>query len=78
MMRVPIGVSPAYFIARYGDRFSADQMTAGLVDIAAMGYDGSWDIEIICPPERCHDEYEQARHFITSLTQPATAEISAP
>jgi len=35
-----IGVSPAYFISRFGDRFSARQMAEGLEDIAAMGFDG--------------------------------------
>lgn len=33
-----IGVSPAYFISRFGDRFTVQQVTDAMVDIAAMGY----------------------------------------
>lgn len=41
VMTAPIiGVSPAYFISRYSDRFSADQMAGGLEDVAAMGFGG--------------------------------------
>jgi len=46
--------------------------------LATAGYDGAWDMEIICPPERCREEYERARDFITSHIQPATAGIPAP
>lgn len=46
--------------------------------LAAAGYDGAWDIEIICPPERCREEYGQAHHFLASHIQPATADIPAP
>jgi len=46
--------------------------------LAAAGYDGAWDMEIICPLERCREEYEQAHNFITSHIQPATAGIPAP
>jgi len=46
--------------------------------LGAAGYDGAWDMEIICPPERCREEYERARDFITSHIQPATAGIPAP
>ena len=35
-----IGVSPAYVISRFGDQFTADQMAAGLEDVAAMGFGG--------------------------------------
>lgn len=35
-----IGVSPAYFISRYTDRFTDDDIVASLPDIKAMGYDG--------------------------------------
>lgn len=41
VMSAPIiGVSPAYFISRFSDRFSADQVAGGLEDVAAMGFDG--------------------------------------
>lgn len=46
--------------------------------LAAAGYEGAWDMEIICPPERCREEYERAHNFITSHIQPATAGIPAP
>ena len=46
--------------------------------LAAAGYEGAWDIEIICPPECCREEYEQAHHFLASHIQPATADIPAP
>lgn len=35
-----IGVSPAYFISRYTDRFTANDIVKALPDIKAMGYDG--------------------------------------
>ncbi|MDC0335929.1 sugar phosphate isomerase/epimerase [Pseudodesulfovibrio sp.] len=35
-----IGVSPAYFISRFTDRFSPDDIITSLPDIKAMGYDG--------------------------------------
>lgn len=35
-----IGVSPAYFISRYTDRFTVHDIVASLPDIKAMGYDG--------------------------------------
>ena len=41
VMKDPIvGVSPAYCISRFNDRFSPEQMATGLEDIAAMGYGG--------------------------------------
>jgi sugar phosphate isomerase/epimerase len=46
--------------------------------LAAAGYDGAWDMEIICPPERCREEYERARDFISSHLPSATAGIPAP
>ncbi len=33
-----IGVSPAYFICRYGDRFSPEHVISGLKDLAQLGY----------------------------------------
>jgi hypothetical protein len=39
VMTAPIiGVSPAYFISFYSDRFSVDQMVEGLEDVAKMGF----------------------------------------
>ncbi|HUZ18047.1 MAG TPA: sugar phosphate isomerase/epimerase [Spirochaetia bacterium] len=35
-----IGVSPAYFISRYGDRFSPQQVVEGLDEVAALGFEG--------------------------------------
>ena len=45
--------------------------------LMAAHYGGAWDIEIICPPERCREEYGQAYHFLTSQIQPAAAPLSA-
>ena len=45
--------------------------------LMAAHYSGAWDIEIICPPERCREEYGQAYHFMTSQIQPATAPLPA-
>ncbi|GEM_PF-5678658 len=61
-----IGVSPAYFISRFGDRFSARQMTEDLENI-----------EIICPPEHCRAEYAQTRDFIAIHIETAAAGIPA-
>jgi sugar phosphate isomerase/epimerase len=35
-----IGVSPAYFISRYGDRFSPHQVAEGLAEVAGLGFEG--------------------------------------
>jgi sugar phosphate isomerase/epimerase len=35
--------------------------------LRASGYDGAFDIEIICPPARAFDEYSKARTYIESL-----------
>ena len=35
-----IGVSPAYFISRFGDRFNTDQVAEALKDLSAMGFRG--------------------------------------
>ena len=35
-----IGVSPAYFISRFTDRFTADDIVSSLPDIKALGFDG--------------------------------------
>jgi sugar phosphate isomerase/epimerase len=43
--------------------------------LIATGYGGAWDIEIICTPERCREEYGQAHNFITSQLQQATARL---
>lgn len=50
-MKAPfIGVSPAHFISRFSDRFSADQMADGLDAVAALGFTGF-------QPEVFHREY---------------------
>ena len=33
------GVSPAYFIARFGDRFTPEDVAASLPDLARAGFD---------------------------------------
>lgn len=43
-----IGVSPAYFISRFGSRFSQAQVAASLPDIKGMGYDGV-ELEVFHP-----------------------------
>lgn len=45
-----IGVSPAYFISRFSDRFRADQMAEGLIQLAALGFTSF-------QPEVFHREY---------------------
>jgi sugar phosphate isomerase/epimerase len=35
-----IGVSPAYFISRWTDRFGVEDVAAGLTDLAGMGFSG--------------------------------------
>jgi len=39
-MKHIIGVSPAYFISRFGNRFSPVDMAAGLKELAEMGFQG--------------------------------------
>jgi sugar phosphate isomerase/epimerase len=35
-----IGVSPAYFISKFSNRFSPDEVAAGLEDVALLGFSG--------------------------------------
>ena len=35
-----IGVSPAYFISKFSNRFSPDDVAAGLKDVASLGFSG--------------------------------------
>lgn len=39
------GVSPAYFISRFGDRFSPEQVASALPDIRSLGYD-AYQLEV--------------------------------
>jgi sugar phosphate isomerase/epimerase len=35
--------------------------------LSVTGYSGAFDLEIICPPEQCREQYSRAREFIESL-----------
>jgi len=48
-----IGVSPAYHLSRYGDRFTPEDMAASLVDIKAMGF-SSFQLEVFHPDTLSH------------------------
>jgi sugar phosphate isomerase/epimerase len=43
-----VGVSPAYFISRFGDGFSPDQVVEGLESLAGMGFD-AFELEVFYP-----------------------------
>ena len=44
----------------------------GIIDaLRASGYEGSFDVEIICPPEAVRQEYGQGRAYIEALINPA-------
>ncbi|MFP4431830.1 MAG: sugar phosphate isomerase/epimerase family protein [Spirochaetaceae bacterium] len=51
------GVSPAYFISRYGSDFTPDQIVRGLEALVAMGFD-AFQLEVFYP-ERL-DEWERS------------------
>jgi sugar phosphate isomerase/epimerase len=38
--------------------------------LAGAGYQGSWDIEIVCPPDRVVEEYRSGLSYLTSLKVP--------
>ena len=43
----------------------------GIIDgLRASGYEGSFDVEIICPPEAVRQEYGQGRAYIEALINP--------
>jgi sugar phosphate isomerase/epimerase len=48
MVDIKIGVSPAYHISRYGDRFTPGDVAASLPDILAMGF-SSFQLEVFHP-----------------------------
>ena len=48
MAEIKIGVSPAYHISRYGDRFTPENVAASLRDILALGF-SSFQLEIYHP-----------------------------
>jgi sugar phosphate isomerase/epimerase len=37
------------------------------ISLAQTGYQGPYDIEILCPPEHVEDDYRRARQFITTF-----------
>ena len=89
VLRIPDRVGPQILGTHLCDNFGHDNLSLcpgqgsiawpRLVQaLAAADYGGAWDMEIICPPERCREEYAQAHNFITSHIQPATAGIPAP
>jgi len=42
------GVSPAYFISRFGEGFTCEQIAGSLGDLSAMGFDG-FQLEVFLP-----------------------------
>jgi sugar phosphate isomerase/epimerase len=48
MNKLKIGVSPAYHISRYGDRFTPEDVAESLPDIVAMGFT-SFQLEVFHP-----------------------------
>jgi sugar phosphate isomerase/epimerase len=46
--RVTIGVSPAYFISRFGDRFTPDEVAGALPDLKRCGFE-AFQLEIFHP-----------------------------
>ena len=48
MAEIQIGVSPAYHISRYSDRFSAEEVAASLADLAGMGF-SAFQLEVFHP-----------------------------
>jgi sugar phosphate isomerase/epimerase len=88
ILRIPERLGKQILGTHLCDNFGHENLSlrpgAGSIDwpqlmraLMATHYDGAWDIEIICPPERCREEYGQAYHFMTSQIQPATALLPA-
>ena len=48
MAEIKIGVSPAYHISRYGDRFRPEDVAASLNDLLSMGF-SSFQLEVFHP-----------------------------
>ena len=48
MAKVSFGVSPAYHISRYSDRFSPEDVAASLPDLAGMGF-SAFQLEVFYP-----------------------------
>jgi sugar phosphate isomerase/epimerase len=88
ILRIPERLGKQILGTHLCDNFGHENLSlrpgAGSIDwpqlmraLMATHYDGAWDIEIICPPERYREEYGQAHHFMTTQIQPATAPLSA-
>ena len=48
MAEIKIGVSPAYHLSRYGDRFTPEDVAASLGDIQALGF-SCFQLEVFHP-----------------------------
>lgn len=75
-----IGISPAFFISRFTDRFSVTRAAEGLAEISKLGFTAfqpevfhsehlnDWqnggDIEIVCTPDKIAEEYRHERNTI--------------
>jgi sugar phosphate isomerase/epimerase len=67
-MKHTIGVSPAYFISRFTNRFSPEQVAAGLKELAEMGFQG-FQLEVFH-----RDTLDQWLHSGASLVSRASAD----
>ena len=47
-----------------GTYFDWDALTGAL---AAAGYEGSWDLEIICPPDEAATVYDESAKFLFEM-----------
>jgi sugar phosphate isomerase/epimerase len=79
---IPIKLGPRILGTHLCDNFGNENLSlrpgAGSIDwprltaaLRAHGYNGPWDIEIICKPEGAADEYSEGRKFIETLIQPS-------
>ena len=66
-----------HFCDNFGHENLSLQPGAGSIDwpriigvLRASGYEGSFDVEIICPPEAVRQEYGQGRAYIEALINP--------
>ena len=78
LVLIPARLEPRILGTHLCDNFGHENLSlrpgAGSIDwprivaaLKACGFSGSWDIEIICPPEQVLDEYGAGRRFIENL-----------
>ena len=67
MAKISFGVSPAYHISRYSDRFTPEDVAASLADLAGMGF-SAFQLEVF-HPETLNDWVNRGNLVVANMVE---------